>query len=72
VYVNIVEDMFNGPPLLSLRGRIAWTTLVIVFWLVGFVIAAAIPQVQTLSGMGRSFYLPGFDFLLTRQLKSEP
>jgi hypothetical protein len=52
VYVNIIEDMFNGPPLLSLKGRFAWTTLVIVFWLGGFVIAAAIPQVQTLSGMG--------------------
>jgi hypothetical protein len=52
VYVNIIEDMFKGPPLLSLKGRFAWTTLVIVFWLGGFVIAAAIPQVQTLSGMG--------------------
>ena len=52
VYVNIIEDMFHGPPLLSKKGRLAWTTLVIVFWVVGFVIAAAIPQVQTLSGMG--------------------
>jgi hypothetical protein len=50
-YVNVVEDIFNGPKLLSTRGRITWSTVVIVFWAVGFVIAAAIPQVQTLSGM---------------------
>ena len=52
VYVNIIEDMFHGPPLLSSKGRLAWTTLVIVFWVVGFLIGAAIPQIQTLSGMG--------------------
>lgn len=52
LYVNVIEDMFHGPPLLSFRGRITWSITVILFWAVGFVIAAAIPQVQTLSGMG--------------------
>ncbi|KAH8817479.1 oligopeptide transporter protein [Xylogone sp. PMI_703] len=51
VYVNIIQDMFHGPPLLSGKGRIAWTLLVIIFWVGGFLIAAAIPQIQTLSGM---------------------
>jgi hypothetical protein len=50
-YVNIVERFFKGPPLLSTRGRFCWSALVIVFWWVGFVIGAGIPQVQTLSGM---------------------
>ena len=48
VYVNVIEDFFKGPPLLSTRGRFAWSALVIVFWWVGFVIGAAIPQIQTL------------------------
>lgn len=56
LYVNVVEDFFHGPPLLSLRGRFAWTALVVTFWLVGFVIGAAIPQIQTLSGMGESMF----------------
>jgi len=51
LYVNVVEDFFHGPPLLSRNGRFAWTSLVVVFWAVGFVIGAAIPQIQTLSGM---------------------
>ena len=50
-YVNVIEDFFRGPPLLSGKGRVCWTTLVLVFWWVGFVIASAIPQIQTLSGM---------------------
>lgn len=50
-YVNVVERYLRGPPLLTKRGRICWTVVVLVFWWVGFVIAAGIPQVQTLSGM---------------------
>lgn len=46
LYVNVVEDFFNGPPLLSRNGRFAWTALVVVFWVVGFVIGAAIPYVS--------------------------
>ncbi|KAL1962113.1 hypothetical protein VTN77DRAFT_580 [Rasamsonia byssochlamydoides] len=51
LYVNVVQDFFKGPPLLTLKGRIIWTFLVIAFWITGFVIGAAIPQIQTLSGM---------------------
>ncbi|KAK3623363.1 hypothetical protein LTR56_021635 [Elasticomyces elasticus] len=51
LYVNVVERFLNGPPLLSVRGRFCWSALVIAFWWTGFIIGAAIPQVQTLSGM---------------------
>ncbi|KAL9094302.1 MAG: hypothetical protein Q9165_003442 [Trypethelium subeluteriae] len=50
-YVNVIERFLKGPPLLTLRGRLCWSVTVAVFWWVGFVIGAAIPQVQTLSGM---------------------
>lgn len=51
LYVNVVERFFKGPPLISTRGRICWSAVVVVFWWTGFVIGAGIPQVQTLSGM---------------------
>ncbi|KAF2100592.1 oligopeptide transporter protein [Rhizodiscina lignyota] len=50
-YVNVIEDLFHGPLLTSRMGRLTWAISVIIFWAIGFVIAAAIPQVQTLSGM---------------------
>jgi len=76
LYVNVVEDFFKGPALLSPKGRWAWSGLVIGFWVVGFIIAAAIPQVQTLSGMVGAianmqftYSLPtGFTFLYLVQL----
>ncbi|KAF8178624.1 transmembrane amino acid transporter protein-domain-containing protein [Mycena galopus ATCC 62051] len=75
-YVNIVERFLKGPSLLTVRGRFCWTALVVVFWWVGFVIGAAIPQVQTLSGMVGAvtnmqftFSFPtGFSFLYMVQL----
>ena len=51
MYVNLVEDTLHGPPLLSMRGRIIWSFMVVGFWALGFVIAAGIPQIQTLSSL---------------------
>lgn len=50
-YVNVVERFLKGPSLLTARGRLFWSALVLIFWGMGFIIGAAIPQVQTLSGM---------------------
>ncbi|KAI0475958.1 transmembrane amino acid transporter protein-domain-containing protein [Xylariaceae sp. FL0804] len=50
-YVNVVERLLGGPALLTARGRVCWTAVVLVFWWAGFAIGAGIPQVQTLSGM---------------------
>ena len=69
LYVNVVEDMFHGPSLLTLRGRVTWSVSVVLFWAGGFVIAAAIPQVQTLSGMGTFMVLRFvFGILISDQL----
>jgi len=50
-YYSIVEDMFNGPPLVSRAGRFIWTGMVLLYWALAFIVAAAIPQVQTISGL---------------------
>ncbi|KAK4555623.1 hypothetical protein LTR86_007376 [Recurvomyces mirabilis] len=76
LYVNVVERFLKGPALLSSRGRLCWSLLVLAFWWVGFVIGSAIPQVQTLSGMVGAatnmqftYSFPtGFTFLYLMQL----
>nr|CBX33324.1 oligopeptide transporter protein [uncultured eukaryote] len=50
-YHNIVEGWFNGPPIMSKKGRYVWSVMVIVYWALAFVIGAAIPQIQTISGL---------------------
>ncbi|KAL5497898.1 hypothetical protein ACEPAH_2829 [Sanghuangporus vaninii] len=50
-YYHIVEQWFNGPPLLSKKGRIVWSFMVILYWSLAFIVGSAIPQVQTISGL---------------------
>ncbi|KAJ7446688.1 transmembrane amino acid transporter protein-domain-containing protein [Mycena latifolia] len=51
VYHNIIEDWYNGPPLLSTKGRYIWSTMVCLYWALAFVIGSAIPQIQTINGL---------------------
>lgn len=51
VYINIVEGLLKGPPLMTRGGRIVWSGMVVLFWGLAFVIASAIPSVGTLSGL---------------------
>jgi hypothetical protein len=39
IYINIVEDIFKGPPMASRKGRWLWTALVPAYWAAAFVIA---------------------------------
>ncbi|KAM0754795.1 hypothetical protein T439DRAFT_377221 [Meredithblackwellia eburnea MCA 4105] len=51
LYVNIIEDLFKGPPMNSRGGRYIWTVLVFFYWSIAFVIGSAIPAVGALSGL---------------------
>jgi amino acid permease len=48
-YVNIVEDWFRGPPLMSKRGHLIWSIMVIVYWGLAFVVGSAVPQLEYVS-----------------------
>lgn len=37
-YINIVEDWFGGPPLLSKKGRYVWTLMTVLYWALAFVV----------------------------------
>ncbi|GAA5932683.1 hypothetical protein JCM1841_006937 [Sporobolomyces salmonicolor] len=50
-YINIIEGLFRGPPLMSRMGHMIWIPLVFVYWALAFVVGSAIPSVGTLSGL---------------------
>jgi len=50
-YINIVEDWFHGPALLSPMGHVIWAIMVVLYWSLAFIVGSAIPQVQTISGL---------------------
>jgi hypothetical protein len=51
VILAIVEGIFHGPPLNSRGGRVIWSSMVLVYWSLAFIVGSAIPQVQTISGL---------------------
>ncbi|KAH9484608.1 N amino acid transport system protein [Psilocybe cubensis] len=51
VYINIIEDWFKGPRLMTPKGRVIWTILVCIYWVLAFIVGSAIPQVQTITGL---------------------
>ncbi|KAI0687986.1 transmembrane amino acid transporter protein-domain-containing protein [Cytidiella melzeri] len=50
-YYHVVEQWFGGPSLMSRRGHVYWSIMVVVYWALAFIVASAIPQVQTISGL---------------------
>ncbi|KAH8690322.1 transmembrane amino acid transporter protein-domain-containing protein [Talaromyces proteolyticus] len=44
IYNNVFMDLFRAPPLTSRRGKIIYACLVPIFWIIAFIIAAAIPD----------------------------
>ncbi|KAF7354431.1 Transmembrane amino acid transporter protein-domain-containing protein [Mycena venus] len=51
IYRLIVETLLKGPGLMTARGRIVWSCLVILYWGIAFVLASAIPSVGALTGL---------------------
>lgn len=43
-YNNILMDIFNAPPLITRRGKIFYAAIVPIWWIIAFIIAAAIPD----------------------------
>jgi hypothetical protein len=44
LYNNVLIDIFNAPPLTTFRGKFIYGAIVPVWWIVAFIIAAAIPD----------------------------
>nr|POE72723.1 hypothetical protein CFP56_30663 [Quercus suber] len=44
LYNNVLIDIFNAPPLTTRGGKILWAIIVPLWWIVAFIIAAAIPD----------------------------
>ena len=44
LYNNILVDIFNVPPLVTRTGKIIYAVIVPIWWIIAFIIAAAIPD----------------------------
>ena len=44
MYNNLLTDVFNAPPLITRTGKILYAIIVPIWWIIAFIIAAAIPD----------------------------
>ncbi|KAI9842947.1 MAG: hypothetical protein M1837_006684 [Sclerophora amabilis] len=51
LYVNIFQEIFNGPGLNTRAGKLLWVVMVPIYWALAFIIASAIPQFSALSAI---------------------
>lgn len=61
-YVEVFEKLFNFPPLYSRGGKLWWASLIPIYWGIGFVVAAAIPQFSMISSFIGALFLLSFTY----------
>lgn len=63
VYTEVLEPL-KFPSLTTSMGKVWWACLIPVYWAVGFIIAAAIPQLASISGLAGAVFGLGFTYIL--------
>jgi len=51
MYVEVLQEFLNFPPLTSKKGKFIWVGLVPIYWGIAFVVCAAIPAFSAVSGL---------------------
>lgn len=62
-YVEVLEPL-KFPPLTSSLGKVWWACLIPVYWAIGFILAAAIPQLASISSLAGALFGLGFTYIL--------
>ncbi|KAI4594641.1 hypothetical protein KJ359_007731 [Pestalotiopsis sp. 9143b] len=64
VYVEIFHELFKFPGLTTRRGKIMWAFLIPVYWILAFIIAAAVPAFSAIVGLNSAFFTLSFTYTL--------
>lgn len=61
-YVEVFERLLKLPPLHTTGGKFWWAGLIPVYWAIGFIVAAAIPQFNYISGLVGAIFILSFTY----------
>jgi hypothetical protein len=50
-YVEVFQELFHAPPLTTKAGKLLWVAMVPAYWIIAFVVCAAIPSFSYISGL---------------------
>lgn len=63
IYRSIIERIFHGPPMITVKGRVIWSIAVVVYYCFGYIVASAIPQFSNVTGFFAAILMVPFSYL---------
>ncbi|KAH8900608.1 transmembrane amino acid transporter [Thozetella sp. PMI_491] len=64
LYIELLQELFNFPPLTVRRGKILWAFFIPIYWVIAFIVGAAIPQFSYISGFIGALFILSFTYTL--------
>lgn len=62
VYIEVFQEVFNFPPIITRKGRLMWYALGPVYWIVAFIVAASVPNLNGISGLVGALLILNFTY----------
>lgn len=62
VYIEVFQEVFKFPPIASNRGKWMWYALGPLYWIIAFLIAAAVPNLNGIVGFVGGLFAVNFSY----------
>ncbi|KAJ5623814.1 hypothetical protein N7510_000123 [Penicillium lagena] len=62
VYIEVFQEVFHFPPIITRKGRMMWYALGPVYWIVAFIVAASVPNLNGVSGLVGALLILNFTY----------
>ncbi|KAK5108117.1 hypothetical protein LTR62_008771 [Meristemomyces frigidus] len=62
VYLEVFQEIFNFPPITTKKGTILWYCLGPIYWILAFIIAAAVPNINGIVSLVGALFMINFTY----------
>ncbi|KAI7553285.1 amino acid transporter-like protein [Hortaea werneckii] len=62
IYLEVFQQIFNFPPISTTKGRIAWYCLGPCYWILAFIVAAAVPNLSGIVSLVGALFMINFTY----------
>lgn len=62
IYLEVFQAIFNFPPISTKKGRMMWFALGPIYWIVAFIVAAAVPNVGGIVSLVGALFMINFTY----------
>jgi len=62
VYIEVCQEVFHWPEITSKKGKLLWYALGPIYWIVAFIVAAAVPNLNGISGLVGALLILNFTY----------